>query len=113
MRAIVLSLALLVALAACGAPPEPILPTVPGIDPLTGQPFDLTPGLNDKEPDTCHGAEQAFLIGQPASAVATQGVTRPIRIVPLGEIVDQEEYNSSRINFMLDATGIIVQIKCG
>lgn len=101
-------------LAACGAPEPVVEPQVmPGIDPITGQPIDLTPGLNDREPDTCKASQYQFLIGQPESAVAAAGVMRPTRVVPMGGIVSQEEYDSFRINFHLDATGNIVRLSCG
>jgi hypothetical protein len=102
-------------LAACGAPEPVVAPQSlpPGIDPVTGQPIDLTPGLNDREPDTCKAAQYQYLIGQPEGAVAAAGVMRPTRVVPMGGIVSQEEYDSFRINFHLDATGTIVRLSCG
>ncbi|HEX9857281.1 MAG TPA: I78 family peptidase inhibitor [Paracoccaceae bacterium] len=119
MKAFALPLPLLAVLgalmlAACQpAPPPPVVEVPPGIDPLTGQPVDLTPGLNDREPDTCHGAEQALLIGQPEAAVAMAGITGPVRVIPLGGIVSQEEYDAFRINFHLDGVGNIARITCG
>lgn len=110
---------LLLALAACASAPEqqpvaPVNPAAPvGIDPLTGQKIDLTPGLNDREPDTCKAADYAYLRGQNQSAVATAGITKPTRLIPLGSIVSQEEYNSFRINFHLDGMGNIVALSCG
>lgn len=89
------------------------MPTVPGIDPVTGQPIDLTPGLNDREPDTCHAADYGYLVGQHESAVQMAGITRPVRMVALGGIVSQEEYDSFRINFHLDAAGSVARITCG
>jgi hypothetical protein len=106
----------LLMLAACGPTPAPEAPPVvvpPGIDPVTGQPVDLTPGLNDREPDTCHAADYQYLMGQSETAVTAAGITRPTRLVPMGGIVSQEEYNSFRINFHLDAAGTIVLINCG
>lgn len=106
----------LIVLAACAAPaPEPApMPQVPpGIDPVTGQPIDLTPGLNEREPDTCKASQKMFLMGQPGSAVATAGIPGPFRVVPLGGIVSQEEYDSFRTNFYLDSQGLIVRINCG
>ena len=102
-------------LAACGAPEPVVAPQSlpPGIDPVTGQPIDLTPGLKDREPDTCKAAQYQYLIGQPEGAAAAAGVMRPTRLVPMGGIVSQEEYDSFRINFHLDATGNIVRLSCG
>lgn len=104
--------ALLAMLAACTPAPEPIPPTVPGIDPVTGQPVDLTPGLNDLEPDVCKSAPYRGLIGQPAAAVASAGILAPTRIIPLGGLIT-EEYSSDRINFYLDGAGNIAKISCG
>ena len=108
---------LAVALSACGGAPEPepvvLAPSVPGIDPLTGQPVDLTPGLNDREPDTCHAVDYQSLMGQTEVEVRAAGITRPTRMVTLTSIVDQEQYDSFRINFHTGATGRIVRITCG
>ena len=105
-------LALLLLLAACAPTPEPLVAAVPGIDPLTGQPVDLTPGLSDLEPDVCKSAPYRSLIGQPAAAVAAAGIAAPTRVIPLGGIIT-EEYSSSRINFYLDGAGVIAKISCG
>ena len=104
--------ALLALLGACTPTPEPLPPTVPGIEPVTGQPVDLTPGLTDLEPDVCKSAPYRGLIGQPAAAVATAGIPAPTRVIPLGGIIT-EEYSSSRINFYLNGAGMIAKISCG
>ncbi|MDR0807662.1 MAG: hypothetical protein LBE86_00780 [Gemmobacter sp.] len=112
------ALCLTLALAGCAMAPEPApvapMPQVPaGIDPITGLPMDMTPGLNDREPDTCKAADYRYLIGQNEAAVNAAGITRPTRFVTPGGIVSQEEYNSFRINFQLDAVGNVVGITCG
>jgi Peptidase inhibitor I78 family len=109
---VICALALVLAGCAPTPEPEPPVPTVPGIDPATGQPFDLTPGLNDLEPDVCKGSVYSGLIGQPAAAVASAGITAPVRVVPLGSLIT-EEYSSARINFYLDGAGNIAKISCG
>ena len=105
-------LALALMLASCAPTPEPIVQTVPGIDPDTGQTVDLTPGLNDLEPDVCKSAVYAGLVGQPGSVVASAGITQTVRVIPLGSLVT-EEYSSQRINFYLDGAGNIAKISCG
>ena len=104
----------LVLMAAC-APPPPPPPVAPiaGIDPVTGLPVDVTPGLNEREPDTCKAADHIALLGQQAPAIQTAGITKTFRVVSPGAIVSQEEYNSFRVNFYLDGTGKIVRINCG
>lgn len=109
---VLFALALMLAGCAPTPQPEPLPPTVPGIDPVTGQPFDLTPGLNDLEPDVCKGQIYSGLIGQPGAAVATAGITQPNRVIPLGSLVT-EEYSSQRIDFYLDGAGNIAKISCG
>lgn len=109
---IIIALALMLAGCAPAPEPEPLPPTVPGIDALTGQSYDLTPGLNDLEPDVCKGQIYAGLIGQPAASVATAGITQPARVIPLGSLVT-EEYSSQRIDFYLDGAGNIAKISCG
>ena len=106
------ALALMLAGCAPAPTPEPIIPAVPGIDPVTGQPFDLTPGLNDLEPDVCKSAAYAGLVGQPGTVVANAGITQPFRVIPLGSLVT-EEYSSQRMDFYLDGTGNIAKISCG
>ncbi|MFZ0097606.1 MAG: I78 family peptidase inhibitor [Gemmobacter sp.] len=110
------ALSLTLLLVACAAPePETMAPAAPpGIDPVTGLPVDLTPGLNEREPDTCHAADYQYLMGQTEAAVMAAAITdRPTRMVTMGGIVSQEEYNSFRVNFYTDATGRIVRISCG
>lgn len=103
---------LVLMLAGCITAPEPFLPAVPGVDPVTGQPVDLTQGLNDLEPDVCNGTAYNRLIGQPAATVASAGIIAPMRVIPLGGLIT-EEYSSARINFYLDGAGNVAKITCG
>lgn len=96
--------ATLLALAACAPVPEPLVPPDPNVD--------LTPGLNDKEPDTCHATEYAYLVGQPDTALATAGITRPYRVITPGAIITQE-YSAQRIDVMVNDLGIITSLSCG
>ncbi len=99
-------LALLATLAACTKPPEP--DPVPVYDPNV----DVTPGWNEKEPDTCHAGDYAHLMGQPASILPSAGISREYRVIAPGSIVTQE-YNSARIDISTDANGLIVRMSCG
>ena len=106
-------------LAGCGSTSEvePVQPApqvaLPGIDPVTGLPIDRTPGLNDREPDTCHAADYQSLIGQTEAEVRAAGIPRPTRMVTPTSIIDQERYDSFRINFHTDVAGRIFKITCG
>jgi hypothetical protein len=106
--------ALVLSVAGCAPTPapEPLPETVPGIDPATGQSYDLTPGLNDLEPDVCKGQVYSYLLGQPAVAVDAAAITQPVRVVPLGGLIT-EEYSSKRIDFYLDGAGNVAKITCG
>lgn len=93
------------ALAACAREPEPEpLPVDPNID--------LTPGWNDKEPDTCHAADFQYLVGQPSTALDMAGITRAYRVIVPGALVSQE-YDSQRIDVQVDEAGTITRLTCG
>lgn len=96
-------------LAGCAAPPlpPPVVPVVPE------GPIDVTPGLNEREPDTCKAAGLQGMVGQPSGNVRTVPLPGPYRIVAPGQMVDQNEYRSDRLNFHVDAEGIILRIGCG
>lgn len=103
------ALGLVLTLAACGpeAPPEPppILPVDPAVD--------VTPGFNEKEPDTCKASGLQYLIGQPATALTSLALPGPVRVIAPGEMFDQEEYQAARIDVRTDMAGIIRSIHCG
>jgi Peptidase inhibitor I78 family len=96
---------LVVGLAACAPEPEPLpLPVDPNAD--------LTPGWNDKEPDTCHAGDYQHLVGQPAVALDSAGIARAYRVIAPGGMVSQE-YDSQRIDVYLGETGTILRLTCG
>jgi hypothetical protein len=70
------------------------------------------PGPAEGGPDTCQAAARQSLLGQPASVLASAGLSQPVRVIPLGGIVSQE-YDATRLNLYLDAAGLIVRITCG
>jgi len=96
----------LLALAACGPAREPEIYNPPVPEQVGGE------RLLNREPDTCGLGRLTYLQGQPGAAVASAGLTKPSRTIPLGGIVTQE-YNPERINFYLDADGLIGRISCG
>jgi hypothetical protein len=97
----------LIGMAACVADP----PAEPAA--LPGPAADLTPGFNEREPDTCKAAGLQHLLGQPSATLQTLPMPGPVRIIAPGDVVDQEEYRSTRIDVKVDSTGIITQISCG
>jgi hypothetical protein len=104
MKASVSIFALVLVFGACAPEPEPLPPFDPNAD--------VTPGLNDKEPDTCHAANHAYLLGQPVAALSSAGITKEVRVIAPGALGTQE-YNSQRINVTLDDAGTILRLSCG
>lgn len=94
------------ALAACVREPEPA--PAPVYDPN----IDVTPGWNDKEPDTCHASQLQHLVGQPVEALHMEGIPRAYRVIAPGAIVSQE-YDSQRLDAYIDGAGTIVKVSCG
>ena len=88
------------------AVPVAVDPAAPTVDPNAAS-------LTDREPDTCKAADHVALLGQPTSAVALAGITKQTRIIAPGMIIDQEEYDSGRVNFYLNGEGIVVRMNCG
>lgn len=69
-------------------------------------------GLVEREPDLCHAADYQEYVGQPGTIIDTLDISRSYRIEETGAIVTQE-YDGLRINFHLDADGVISKVDCG
>ncbi len=97
--------------AACAAPPEPepVQTPAPVFDPSV----DVTPGFNDREPDTCKASGLQGYVGQPVSVVQSLALPGPVRVIAPGEMYDQEEYHSNRVDVRTDGAGTITSISCG
>lgn len=115
-------LAVVLTLGACARVPDPVV-TPPGFlgpplpapgygAPIAQEPADVTPGFNDKEPDTCKAADLQGLLGQPAGNLRTIALEGPVRIIRPGELVTQE-YDSHRIDVDVDGAGNMWRIQCG
>ena len=104
MKAILLIIPLFLGLSACAPDPEP----VPVYDPK----IDVTPGLNDKEPDTCHAALFSYYIGKPVAEVQAAVADKPLMVIAPGSLGSQE-YNSARINAFVDDKGLVYRLSCG
>lgn len=97
--------------AACAAPPAP--EPMPSAAPVFDPSVDVTPGFNDREPDTCKAAGLQGYVGQPVAVVQGLGLPGPLRIIAPGEMYDQEEYHANRVDVRVDATETITSISCG
>lgn len=104
MKAILLFFSLFLGLSACAPEPEPM----PVYDPN----IDVTPGLNDKEPDTCHAGKFSYYVGKPVAALQVAVADKPLVVLAPGALGSQE-YNSGRINAFVDATGLVYRLSCG
>ena len=74
---------------------------------------EVTPGLNEKEPDTCKSAGMQGLVGQPSGNLRTVPAPGPVRIIAPDTVYDQEEYRSDRINVFVDGADVIRYLSCG
>jgi len=95
-------------LTACGPVAAPDLPPpddAAGFD-------DVTPGLNDIEPDHCGAADYDIYLGQPVAVLEGVPISRNYRVIPSDGIVTQE-YNAYRINFRLNGRSDIAKVDCG
>ena len=99
------------ALSGCALPPTKTeIIMVPAAE---ASPADLTPGFDEKEPDTCKAASLQGLIGQPSGNLRTVALPGPVRIIVPGRVVDQDEYRSNRINAHINGDAVITKITCG
>lgn len=92
-----LTLAAVVALAACQAAEAPFKPA---------------PDPAPPAPDLCGAGDLAGLIGQPNTVLERMVFDGPVRVIPPGTAVTMD-YMPKRINFELDKKGLIRRIRCG
>ncbi|MDO5657948.1 MAG: I78 family peptidase inhibitor [Paracoccus sp. (in: a-proteobacteria)] len=88
-------------------PPVPVQPSYAPIDTAAGG-----SRLEEKQPDLCRASRFSHVIGQPADAVASLGITDSYRIVEFRGI-EPQQYQPYRVNFHLDQQGLISRIECG
>jgi hypothetical protein len=62
--------------------------------------------------DTCGAASLQSYIGQPESRLAAMNFANPVRIIHPTDRVTMDML-PGRINFIVDAKGIITAIRCG
>ena len=95
-------------LAGCAAAAVDDVVVVEGPD---GAVIENTSGLEERLPDTCMLSNYEGFVGQPiAATILPDDVTT--RVVQPGMILSQI-YVADRVNFYVDADGIITQITCG
>ena len=100
------------ALGPAGCAPSAEAP--PAVAPAQRPPSaEVTPGLNEKEPDTCKAAGLYEVIGQPSGMLRTTPAPGPVRVIAPDTVYDQEEYRSDRINVFVDGAGVIRYLSCG
>lgn len=104
MKPIAATIIVFLGLCACAPEPEP----VPVLDPA----IDRTPGLNDKEPDTCHAGNFLFYVGRPVSELQVAVSGRPLRVIAPGALGTQE-YSADRIDAFVDDKGLVYRLSCG
>jgi hypothetical protein len=104
MKAFPLFSALFIGLAACAPAPEP----APVFDPNV----DVTPGLNDKEPDTCRAGLFTFYVGRPVAEIQAAVADKPLMVIAPGSLGTQD-YNAARINAFVDDKGLVYRLSCG
>jgi hypothetical protein len=63
-------------------------------------------------PDTCGAAEYSNLVGQPDTALQRVLIMDEVRIIRPDTVVTMD-YRPERINFKIDAAGIITDVTCG
>jgi hypothetical protein len=75
------------------------------------QPAEPAPvGRADLAP--CGGDRVSLLIGQPATALPATGGWSALRLLRPGQMMTMD-HSASRLNVMLDASGIMVDMICG
>ena len=62
--------------------------------------------------DTCNAAPYLGLIGQDATALERILIMRPVRVIRPGDLVTKD-FRQERINFRINAAGMISDIDCG
>jgi hypothetical protein len=103
IRASIFSLALLGA--ACTPPAEP-----PPEEPVAETPAMPQTAAEATAQDTCGGSQYAGFVGSNLAAV-TMPADSGVRIIQPDTVVTQD-FNPERINFIVDADGIITSIEC-
>jgi hypothetical protein len=104
MKAFLSLAVLMLALVACAPKPEPV--------PVRDPNVDVTPGLNEREPDTCHAALYRWFVGKPVAEFQAAASGKNLTVItPIS--LGSQEYDSSRINAFTDNAGLVTRLSCG
>lgn len=96
-------------MSACASMPEtPDEPREPTIIDRTG---DVVLGDGADGPQ-CAADQYQMLVGQPIGEVHTDSLPQPLRIYGPDEMVTMD-YRPDRMNLVLDADDIVLEVKCG
>ena len=66
----------------------------------------------DPAADTCNMAQYASLVGKPATDPGVPPAGATVRIIKPGDQVTMD-FQGTRVNFDVDAAGVITAIRCG
>jgi hypothetical protein len=99
-------------LAACGPSPEEQAADLNVPAPHMTAPVFQTGVLEQRSPDTCHAAQYASALGQPAAIIPTLGISGAVNVIEWRGL-EPQEYDSHRVVFRLDQKGNVFNIDCG
>src|SRR5262245_60224896 len=112
MRSLLMSLAALGALAACGPTTAPADTQTPAAETLAAP--TAAPPANAAEAtaqDTCGAAAFQAIVGTPASGVNQASLPPGARIITPNTMVTQD-FNPTRLNIAVDANGNVASLSC-
>ena len=97
----------LLVIAACASVSEPPMAEDPPI-------IDRTGGVATGEADVPQCAAEAYqvLVGQPIGEIDTDSLPVPLRIYGPDQMITMD-YRPDRMNIVLDADDIVVEVRCG
>jgi hypothetical protein len=99
---------LLLASACASMPETPDEPEDPTIVDRTG---DVVPGDGADGPQ-CAADQYQMLVGQPIGEVHTDSLPQPLRIYGPDQMITMD-YRPDRMNIVLDADDIVIEVRCG
>jgi hypothetical protein len=66
----------------------------------------------DPAADTCNMAQYASLVGKPSTDAGVPPASATVRIIKPGDQVTMD-FQATRVNFDVDASGVITAVRCG